>query len=303
MQMGEVYTRRVLRRQQHMGALGFSIGGALKAAVHSISNAVQKVAVAPISIIAPNVAKQIVGKGVNVIKATDVRNLLEKTAVAPLSVISQSAAKSLVAKDVNVIKFTDVRDTAESAAVVAGNYLAPGSSLLTAGLVSQGSQAQLASPIGVLAQVASAGFGVANILQKAAAVGVTAASGLASPAITPTVYAEAGYTGAATIAPASYGAIAGSGSEAAAWASGAGATVSNVATTGAASSLLTQGQNAIIQQGQQALMQSAGNLLTPNTPADALTPDATDAEKPATPPLDYKKLLLFVPLIGLFLSK
>jgi hypothetical protein len=58
--------------------------------------------------------------------------------------------------------FTPVRDTLESAASLAGNYYLPGSSLLTDHLVSKGSQKQLGSPLGQIAQIGTglAGGGV-----------------------------------------------------------------------------------------------------------------------------------------------
>ena len=52
-----------------------------------------------------------------------------------------------------------LRDTVESAAVVAGNYFLPGSSLVTSQLTSEGSQNQLNSPLGQLAQLGSGGWG------------------------------------------------------------------------------------------------------------------------------------------------
>jgi len=60
--------------------------------------------------------------------------------------------------------FTDVRDAVESVAVVAGNYFLPGSSILTSKLASEGSQEQLNSDLGVLAQLTSgaAGLGLFN---------------------------------------------------------------------------------------------------------------------------------------------
>ena len=58
--------------------------------------------------------------------------------------------------------FTDARDFVESAAVVVGNYFLPGSSLLTSKLVSEGSQKQLSSDAGVLAQLVSGGYGIAE---------------------------------------------------------------------------------------------------------------------------------------------
>lgn len=55
--------------------------------------------------------------------------------------------------------WTDIRDTAESAAVLAGNYYLPGSSLVTSKLVSEGSQKQLGSTVGQLAQLGFGGYG------------------------------------------------------------------------------------------------------------------------------------------------
>jgi hypothetical protein len=55
--------------------------------------------------------------------------------------------------------WTDLRDTAESGAVLAGNYLLPGSSLVTSKLVSEGSQKQLGSTVGQLAQLGTGGAG------------------------------------------------------------------------------------------------------------------------------------------------
>lgn len=55
--------------------------------------------------------------------------------------------------------WTDLRDTVESAAVLAGNYFLPGSSLVTSHLVSEGSQNQLNSTLGQIAQLGSGGWG------------------------------------------------------------------------------------------------------------------------------------------------
>lgn len=55
--------------------------------------------------------------------------------------------------------WTDIRDTAESGAVLAGNYVLPGSSLVTSKLVSQGSQDQLNSGLGQAAQLGTGGYG------------------------------------------------------------------------------------------------------------------------------------------------
>ena len=55
--------------------------------------------------------------------------------------------------------WTDLRDTAESGAVLAGNYFLPGSSLVTSKLTSDGSQKQLGSTLGQLAQLGTGGYG------------------------------------------------------------------------------------------------------------------------------------------------
>ena len=55
--------------------------------------------------------------------------------------------------------WTDIRDTLESGAVLAGNYLLPGSSLVTSQLVSEGSKNQLGSTLGQLAQLGTGGYG------------------------------------------------------------------------------------------------------------------------------------------------
>jgi hypothetical protein len=58
--------------------------------------------------------------------------------------------------------WTDIRDTTETAAVLAGNYFVPGSSMITSKLVSDGSQEQLDSDVGKLAQLGTGGSGVAD---------------------------------------------------------------------------------------------------------------------------------------------
>lgn len=55
--------------------------------------------------------------------------------------------------------WTSIRDLGESAAVLAGNYLLPGSAAITSHLTSQGSQEQLRSPLGQMAQLGSGGYG------------------------------------------------------------------------------------------------------------------------------------------------
>ena len=51
--------------------------------------------------------------------------------------------------------FTSIRDAIESVASVAGNYVLPGSSLVTGQLVSEGAQEMLQSPVGQLANLGS----------------------------------------------------------------------------------------------------------------------------------------------------
>ena len=51
--------------------------------------------------------------------------------------------------------FTSIRDAVEGVASIAGNYVLPGSSLVTGQLVSKGAQADLNSPLGMLANIGS----------------------------------------------------------------------------------------------------------------------------------------------------
>jgi hypothetical protein len=55
--------------------------------------------------------------------------------------------------------WTSLRDTIETGAVLVGNYIAPGSSLITSNLTSEGSQDQLNSTVGKLAQLGTGGAG------------------------------------------------------------------------------------------------------------------------------------------------
>lgn len=61
------------------------------------------------------------------------------------------------------IDWTGIRDTAETAAVLAGNTFVPGSSMLTQKLVSDGSQEQLNSTLGKVAQVGTSIAGVSSM--------------------------------------------------------------------------------------------------------------------------------------------
>ena len=58
--------------------------------------------------------------------------------------------------------WTDIRDTAESVASVAGNYVLPGSGLITSQLVSSGAQNQLHTPLGQLSMIGSGVAGGIN---------------------------------------------------------------------------------------------------------------------------------------------
>lgn len=55
--------------------------------------------------------------------------------------------------------WTSLRNIGETAGTLAANYYLPGSSLLTSHLVSHGSQNQLNSPLGILAQMGTGGAG------------------------------------------------------------------------------------------------------------------------------------------------
>jgi len=80
--------------------------------------------------------------------------------------------------------FTSIRDSVESAVSVAGNYVAPGSSLLTGRLVSKGSQSQINSTVGKVLQVGAgaAGLGIGSSYTGIApsAVGTAEMNGLKS---------------------------------------------------------------------------------------------------------------------------
>ena len=105
----------------------------------------------------------------------------------------------------NAMSFwTDLRDTVESAAVVAGNYFLPGSSLLTSNLTSEGSQNQLNSTVGQIAQLGSGGAGaVAGNLSNyataydkvASAVGGVVGGGGATPQLTGQALVDAANAG------------------------------------------------------------------------------------------------------------
>ena len=60
--------------------------------------------------------------------------------------------------------WTSVRDAVQSVAVIAANTVLPGSSLITSNLVSQGSQDQLNSTLGQVAQIGSSLYGANNLL-------------------------------------------------------------------------------------------------------------------------------------------
>ena len=55
--------------------------------------------------------------------------------------------------------WTDIRDTVESVGSLVGNYLLPGSGLVTQNLVSEGAQEQLGSPLGQLAMLGTGAGG------------------------------------------------------------------------------------------------------------------------------------------------
>lgn len=59
--------------------------------------------------------------------------------------------------------WTSIRNAVESVAVIAANTVLPGSSLITSNLVSQGSQDQLNSTLGRIAQIGSSIYGGSNV--------------------------------------------------------------------------------------------------------------------------------------------
>ena len=76
--------------------------------------------------------------------------------------------------------FTAIRDAVESVGSVVGNYYLPGSSMITDQLVSKGSQEQLSSPLGQLAQLGSglAGAGVLENIPGMNGWGISASPGI-----------------------------------------------------------------------------------------------------------------------------
>ena len=76
-----------------------------------------------------------------------------------------------------------IRNALETVASIAGNYELPGSSLLTDNLVSKGSQAQLSSPLGELAQIGSGVAGAGGLGAGLQSAGGAAESSLAKSAI------------------------------------------------------------------------------------------------------------------------
>jgi hypothetical protein len=59
--------------------------------------------------------------------------------------------------------WTSIRDTVQSVAVLAGNTFIPGSSILTSQIASKGSQEQLNSTLGTVAQIGSSLYGASNM--------------------------------------------------------------------------------------------------------------------------------------------
>jgi len=84
--------------------------------------------------------------------------------------------------------WTDVRDTAEAGASVAGNYVLPGSGLITSQLVSEGAKQKLNSSLGQLAMLGSGiGGGVNGNMSNYNSLGdMFSSTPMATPEVTPT---------------------------------------------------------------------------------------------------------------------
>jgi len=102
---------------------------------------------------------------------TKVRDAVESVAVAPISIF---APNSILAKTVSVgaqkeaITMVRLRDAAESVGSVVANYWVPGASaILSKYVVSKGSQAQLSSNIGKGVQLVTSAAGVYNLATSA----------------------------------------------------------------------------------------------------------------------------------------
>lgn len=107
--------------------------------------------------------------------------------------------------------WSTVRDPIETAAVLVGNTVLPGSSLLTSNLASKGSQNQLNSPIGNLAQIATSYYGAQtpstpDASAGSAPVGTTASTSIGAAPIVDAAPAIAG-TSATANAPSLFDAV------------------------------------------------------------------------------------------------
>jgi hypothetical protein len=227
---------------------------------------------------------------------TSIRNAVESVAVAPVTLLAPHGAIAgavSIGAQAKAITFTRLRDAAETVGVLVANYYVPGISIaLSRYVVSKGSQSQLNSDVGKVAQVVSSAAGAYRLITATLSTGAATpvASANASPILqtVPAGYAEAGYTGAASVAPASYGAVASGASttEAAAWASG---TVAAPSVTGA-----TQLVSSLTQKGIQAVETEAGKLVT----GELLSTQTPGTESPAPKSAaSAKGLLAFVPLL------
>jgi hypothetical protein len=227
---------------------------------------------------------------------TKIRNAVESVAVAPVTLIApHGIVAGTVSKgaQANAITFTRLRDATETVASIASNYYVPGlSAVLSKYVVSKGSQAQLSSNVGKIAQVATSVAGAYNLISTSLAKGALAATPATSPILqtVPAGYAEAGYTGASTVAPASYGAIASSASTAEAAGYAAAAASPSVTASAQLISSLTQ-------KAEQVAVTEAGKLAT-----DALLPSAVPSGVSSNPPAAKPAatgagLLAFVPLL------
>jgi hypothetical protein len=83
--------------------------------------------------------------------AHSIRNSVESVAL-PASVRAKDAPTGSI--------FVNARNATETAAVVVGDYYVPGSSILTTKIAAKGSQYQLGTPLGMIAQVGASGIGL-----------------------------------------------------------------------------------------------------------------------------------------------
>lgn len=148
--------------------------------------------------------------------------------------------------------FTGLRNTVESAAVIAGNYFVPGSSILTANLASTGSQKQLGSKLGIIAQIGSGAVGL-GIGSSVTGIGASTVGKMEM----------AGLSKAGTAIKSGAGALFGSGSPATASGVTAGTIASGIAAAGGSSGTTLSPNGQLVNTGSYPMGPQSSSVAPP----------------------------------------